>query len=69
VYSTCSTEAEENETVVDAFLKEQPGFSVEDLRTVLLARASDLVTGPGFLNTLFNPYRMDFFFAARLRKG
>ena len=68
VYSTCSTEAEENETVVDVFLKEYPGFSVEDLRTIFQPAASDLVTERGFLNTLFNPYRMDFFFAARLKK-
>lgn len=69
VYSTCSTEAEENETVVDAFLEKQPGFTVEDLRTVFPSQASGLVTERGFLNTLFNPYRMDCFFAARLRKG
>ncbi len=65
VYSTCSTEAEENETVVDAFLERHPGFLLENLRTILPPSAADLVTGHGFLNTLFNPYRMDFFFAAR----
>jgi len=68
VYSTCSTEAEENETVVDAFLEKHPGFFVEDLRTVFPPQASGLVTERGFLNTLFNPYRMDFFFAARFKK-
>jgi 16S rRNA (cytosine967-C5)-methyltransferase len=69
VYSTCSTEAQENEELVDAFLKTHPDLLLEDLRTVFSSDAADLVTGRGFLNTLFNPYRMDFFFAARLRKG
>lgn len=68
VYSTCSTEAEENETVVDAFLERHPGFLLENLRTILPPSGAGLVTGRGFLNTLFNPYRMDFFFAARLKK-
>jgi len=68
VYSTCSTEAEENETAVDTFLEKHPDFSVEDLRNVLPTQAFGLVTGPGFLNTMPNPYRMDFFFAARFKK-
>jgi 16S rRNA (cytosine967-C5)-methyltransferase len=68
VYSTCSTEAEENETAVDAFLEKHPDFSVESLQAVLPPQVSDLVTGRGFLNTMPNPYRMDFFFAARLKK-
>ncbi|HXC61498.1 MAG TPA: 16S rRNA (cytosine(967)-C(5))-methyltransferase RsmB, partial [Nitrospiria bacterium] len=67
VYSTCSTEAEENETVVDDFLEKYPGFMLENLRTILPPSAADLVTGRGFLNTMPNPYRMDFFFAARLK--
>jgi 16S rRNA (cytosine967-C5)-methyltransferase len=68
VYSTCSTETEENESVVEAFLDKQPAFIVEDLRPVLPSQASNLITERGFLNTMPNPYRMDFFFAARFKK-
>jgi 16S rRNA (cytosine967-C5)-methyltransferase len=67
VYSTCSTEPEENESVVEDFL-EQHAFTIEDLRSVLPVQASNLVTERGFLNTMPNSFRMDFFFAARLRK-
>jgi 16S rRNA (cytosine967-C5)-methyltransferase len=66
VYSTCSTEREENEERVEAFLRTHAGWQVEDLRGVLPAAASSLVTPQGYLSTLGNPFDMDHFFAARL---
>lgn len=66
VYSTCSTEREENEERVEAFLRTHAGWMVEDLRGVLPAAAASLITPQGYLSTLGNPFDMDYFFAARL---
>ena len=67
VYSTCTTEPEENEEVVGAFLSRHPDFRPESLRS--LWPDSGLVTPEGYLNTILNPYQMDHFFAAQLIKG
>ncbi|MEK7280313.1 MAG: 16S rRNA (cytosine(967)-C(5))-methyltransferase RsmB, partial [Nitrospirota bacterium] len=69
VYSTCSTEEEENEMVIDSFIDNHPEYKVEDLRSYLPQAAFPLIDNRGFLNTIFNPYRMDGFFVARLRKN
>lgn len=66
VYSTCSTEREENEERVEAFLRTHAGWTVEDLRGVLPAAAAPLVTPQGYFSTLGNSLDMDQFFAARL---
>ncbi len=68
VYSTCTTEPEENEKVVDAFRKAHTSFQIKDLREVLPQAASGLVTPEGILNTLFNPFQMDHFFAVKMVK-
>ncbi|MBI3812184.1 MAG: 16S rRNA (cytosine(967)-C(5))-methyltransferase RsmB [Nitrospirae bacterium] len=64
VYSTCTTEPEENEAVVGSFLTRHPDFRLESLQS--LWPESGLITSEGTLNTLLNPYQMDHFFAARL---
>jgi 16S rRNA (cytosine967-C5)-methyltransferase len=64
VYSTCTTEPEENENVVGSFLSRHPDFRLESLQS--LWPESGLVTSEGTLNTILNPYQMDHFFAARL---
>lgn len=69
VYSTCTTEPEENEHVVDAFLKEHPEFRVEGLWEMLPEVAAGLITAEGAFNTVLNPFEMDQFYAARLIKG
>ena len=66
VYSTCSTEREENEEVVAEFLRRHRGWVPDDLRAVLPAAAASLVTPQGHLLTLGNAWDMDCFFAARL---
>lgn len=64
VYSTCTTEPEENESGVDSFLSRHPDFRLESLQSFW--PESRLVTSEGTLNTILNPYQMDHFFAARL---
>lgn len=66
VYSTCSTEREENEDRVDAFVRSHAGWTVQNLREVLPPPAASLLTSQGALSTLGNPFDMDHFFAARL---
>ena len=68
VYSTCTTEPEENENVVEAFRKTHTSFQIKDLREVFPKAASGLVTPEGILNTLFNPFQMDHFFAVKMVK-
>ena len=65
VYSTCSTEREENEEIVTEFLRRHRGWVSDDLRAGLPAAAASLVTPQGHLLTLGNAWDMDCFFAAR----
>jgi 16S rRNA (cytosine967-C5)-methyltransferase len=68
VYSTCSIEPEENERVVEAFVRSHPEFQVQDLHADFPASASSLITQQGFLFTLFNQTSMDHFFVTKLIK-
>ncbi|MBP1678351.1 MAG: Ribosomal small subunit methyltransferase [Bacteroidetes bacterium] len=63
VYSTCTTEPEENTLMVRAFLERHPEFSHEDARGLI---SSDLVNAEGFVETLPHKHGMDGSFAARL---
>lgn len=65
VYSTCTPEPEEDEGVVEAFLKAHPEFTLEDASPYLPTHG--LVEG-GFLRTYPHRHGADAFFAARLRK-
>jgi 16S rRNA (cytosine967-C5)-methyltransferase len=67
IYATCSSESEENDDVVRAFLQGQPEFAVERADPgPLVPDGGQLVEDTGFLRTL--PYRdgLEAFFAATL---
>jgi 16S rRNA (cytosine967-C5)-methyltransferase len=71
VYATCSSEPEENEAVVDAFLASHPAFTLEDPRGTggdpprgVVACLDDR----GCLRTLPHLHGLEAFFAARLRR-
>ncbi len=69
VYSTCSSEPEENEEVIDRFCSARKEFRRESVAPWLPRQGSSLVTGQGDLSTMGNHDSMDMFFAARLRKA
>ena len=69
VYSTCSSEPEENEQVIEQFCSAHKEFRRESVAPWLPHQGSSLVTGQGDLSTMSNEDSMDLFFAARLRKA
>ena len=64
VYSTCSLEPEENDGVVEAFLRRRRDFELEPASTVL-----DCGVAGTFLRTLPHKHGCDGTFAARLRRS
>ena len=68
VYSTCSTEPEENEDVIERFCRAHGEFQRESVVSWLPPAAQGFVTGQGALLTVGNRFSMDGFYAARLRK-
>jgi 16S rRNA (cytosine967-C5)-methyltransferase len=68
VYSTCSTEREENEDVLDQFCRLYPEFRRESVSPWLPAPARRFLTERGDLLTRDNQNSMDGFYAARLKK-
>ena len=74
VYSTCTMTQEENDSVVETFLKTHGDFRLEDLRSVVPNAWAPLIDTQGFLRTYpemiisRDDYRLDGFFAARMRK-
>ena len=68
VYSTCSTEPEENEDVIERFCRAHAEFQRESVRPWLPTAAQGFVTEQGALSTMPNYFSMDGFYAARLRK-
>jgi 16S rRNA (cytosine967-C5)-methyltransferase len=68
VYSTCSTEPEENEDVIERFCRAHAEFKRESVVPWLPPSAQGFVTEQGALSTVGNRFSMDGFYAARLRK-
>jgi 16S rRNA (cytosine967-C5)-methyltransferase len=66
VYATCSSEPEENEQVVDAFLRAHPEFELIDLRPELPETLQPLLDARGMLRTLPFAHGLEAFFAAAL---
>lgn len=63
VYSTCSIEREENEAVIDLFLRKGAPF-----RIVRPAACADVITSEGFVRTFPHRHGTDGFFAAVLER-
>jgi len=68
VYSVCSTEPEETDAVIDAFLDTHRGFEREDAGGYVPEVCRVLVDGSGYLRTYPHRHGVDGFFAARLKK-
>ena len=68
VYATCTTEPEENEGTVEAFLARHPEFRLEDAGPHLPGPAAALAA-KGYLRTWPHRHGVDGFFAARLRRS
>ena len=68
VYSTCSNEPEENESVIDQFLSAHQEFRRESANSWLPEQAREFLTERGDLSTIGNRHFMDSFYAARLTK-
>jgi 16S rRNA (cytosine967-C5)-methyltransferase len=66
IYATCSSEPEENERVVDAFLAAHPDFDVVDLRSDGDLRLRTMLDDRGMLRTLPFVHDLEAFFAAAL---
>jgi 16S rRNA (cytosine967-C5)-methyltransferase len=66
VYATCSSEPEENEGVVDAFLQQDANFRLYDLREGRPEAIAPFVDTRGMMRTLPFEHRLEAFFAAVL---
>src|ERR1051326_4399022 len=66
VYSTCSTEPEENSQLVRSFLAKHPEFTLEDASRFV---NKAVVTAEGFVETFPHRHHIDGSFAARLVKS
>lgn len=70
VYSTCTLTWKENEGVIERFLQEIPGVTLEDLSAYLPALPQDLIEQARRGQVQFLPHKhgIDGFYIARLRK-
>ncbi len=69
VYSTCSTEPEENENTIERFLKKYKFFCKDDTIFSKISNVEVFRTPEGYFSTLFNQQNMDYFFSAVLKKS
>jgi 16S rRNA (cytosine967-C5)-methyltransferase len=69
VYCVCSTEPEENESVIKGFLKKHKDFAIEKNPEGLPYEARSLLTGNGYLKTFPHLHNMDGFFAVCMKRA
>jgi 16S rRNA (cytosine967-C5)-methyltransferase len=68
VYATCSSEPEENEAVVEAFVGAHPGFHLQHAHEIDEARLGPVTDARGMLRTLPFAHGLEAFFAAALQR-
>jgi 16S rRNA (cytosine967-C5)-methyltransferase len=68
VYTVCSMEPEENEEVVQLFLKNHENFFIEKPNPLWPAWIKKLTNREGYLRTFPHQHSMDGFFAVRLKR-
>ncbi len=66
VYAVCSLEPEENEWVIQEFIKQHPGFEVLNISEAASLNLGSFVDKSGFFRTLPHRHSMDGFFCACL---
>jgi 16S rRNA (cytosine967-C5)-methyltransferase len=64
IYATCSSEAEENEAIADAFLASTPGFRPLSARDAAPALPEAVVDARGHLRTEPHRHGLEAFFGA-----
>ena len=69
VYCVCSTEPEENESVIKGFLNKHKDFAIEKNPDGLPYEARSLLTGNGYLKTFPHLHNMDGFFAVCIKRA
>jgi 16S rRNA (cytosine967-C5)-methyltransferase len=69
VYCVCSTEPEENESVIKGFLNKHKDFAIEKNPEGLPHKARSLLTGNGYLKTFPHLHDMDGFFAVCMKRA
>jgi 16S rRNA (cytosine967-C5)-methyltransferase len=68
LYVTCTTEAEENQQIVQAFLDRHPDYALEAVANNLPEAARIFAREEGWFQTWPGPEGLDGFFGARLRR-
>ncbi|MFO7972250.1 MAG: 16S rRNA (cytosine(967)-C(5))-methyltransferase RsmB [Desulfobacterales bacterium] len=68
VYAVCSTEPEENESVIKGFLNKHANFAIEKKSSGLSCDACSLITRDGYLKTFPHLNNMDGFFSVCMKR-